>query len=60
METLGVRFACEGTDKITSIRATSQNAEQVRQAVESYQAQLTKFQSQLDGREDAIKDGTDR
>jgi hypothetical protein len=50
-------YASEGTDKITSIRATNADAEELEKAVETYQAQFTNFQNQLDRREKIIERG---
>jgi hypothetical protein len=53
-------YASEGTEKITSIRATNADAEQLEKAVETYQAQFENFQKQLDRREKIIEEGNKR
>lgn len=53
-------YSTEGTQSITTIRATGEQAEQLKAQVESYSASFDNFQKQLDQRENAIQEGNSR
>lgn len=50
-------YESETTQKLTSVRDVHQKAEQLRQTVEEFQADFDNFQSQLDSREDKLRQG---
>ncbi|GER08695.1 hypothetical protein GCM10007972_27130 [Iodidimonas muriae] len=50
-------YATEGTQAITSIRTTNEQAEQLKTAVDNYQASFDSFQKQLEAREKIIQTG---
>lgn len=53
-------YESEGTQKITAIRATSEEAEQLRKSVKAYQGSFEDFQTQLEAREKAMLEGTEQ
>lgn len=55
-----VEYTSEGTQSITSIRATTEQAEQLRVAVDKYKVMFDNFQKELDQREQTIQQGNKR
>ena len=58
-KTLG-EYTSEGTQSITSIRATTEQAEQLRVAVDTYKATFDSFRQELAQREQTIQQGNKR
>lgn len=50
-------YATEGTQSITTIRTTGEQAKQLKAQVDSYSASFENFQKQLDQREKTIQEG---
>lgn len=53
-------YTAEGTQSVTAIRTTTEQAEKLKAAIDAYAPTFDKFQKQLDQREQAIQQGTDR
>ena len=53
-------YTSEGTQSITSIRATTEQAEKLRAAVDKYTATFDSFQEELGQREQTIQQGNER
>lgn len=50
-------YTSEGTQSITSIRATNEQAEQLKAAVDNYRPAFDNFQKQLDARQETFQTG---
>ncbi len=53
-------YAEESTQKVTAIRATNEQAEQVQAAVQNYQSDFNVFQKELEKRETTFKTGKEQ
>lgn len=53
-------YTAEGTQSVTAIRTTSEQAEKLKAAIDAYAPTFETFQKQLDQREQAIQQGTER